>query len=444
MNVTALYTDLYQISMGQVYFSSNHHLQHASFDYFFRKLPFEGGYVVFAGLNDLLPLVEGLRFSPEDIDYLRSLNFSKDYLDLLRSFRFRGTIYAMQEGDVVFPNIPSLRVEGTILEAQQVAPHKTFADFGLRRAQGLGAYHATRATAVAGFNSTSNVKAGADFGIPVSGTMAHSFIQHFDNELAAFRSFAEGRPQNCVLLVDTYDTLNSGVPNAITVAREMEAKGFKLEGIRLDSGDLAYLAKKARHLLDQAGLRYVKIAASNQLDEYVIKSLMEQGAPIDIFGVGTNLITGQPDAALDGVYKLSYSDGKPRIKLSESIAKTTLPHKKQVYRVFDESGSMAGADVVTLSDEGPVDLMHHPYEADKSVGLVAGMQQPLLRRVMHNGEIVEPLQRLPDIAEFCQNRLSLLPVEYKRFENPHVYKVGISTQLKEMRDTLRTQYRKTR
>ena len=464
MDITATYTDLYQISMGHVYVSNGHHTQEATFDYFFRKLPFNGGYVVFAGLYDLLETLKSFTFTDEEIIFLEKQGFPKDYLRELEKFRFQGRIYSMQEGDLAFPYVPMVRVEGTIFEAQlietvllnllnfqsliatkaarvrQVAPGKILMDFGLRRAQGLGAYHAARATIVGGFDATSNVKAGLDFNIPVSGTMAHSFIQHFDDELSAFRSYAESRPQKCVLLVDTYNTLKSGVPNAITVGKELEARGQRLEGIRLDSGDLAYLSKHARKMLDEAGLNYVKISASNQLDENVIKSLLEQGAPIDIFGVGTNLVTGQPDAALDGVYKLCQSDGKPRIKLSESLSKTTLPGKKQVFRVFENEHTLFGADAIALSSEQRVDIMHHPFEPDNSMAFGALKQEPLLSLVMQDGEVMVDKRDLKEIGAFSMKRLKSLPSEYKRFENPHTYKVGISTALKEQRDDLRKQY----
>ena len=358
-SITGTYTDLYQLTMGQVYFLKGTSHQEAVFDYFFRKLPFQGGYVAFAGLGVLLQILEELHFSKEDLAYLKGIGLHPDFVERLKNFSFQGTIHSVKEGEIVFPNEPLVRVEGNILEAQiietvllnilnfqsliatkaarmrSVAGNKILSDFGLRRAQGVGGYHAARAAIVGGFNSTSNVKAGLDFDIPVMGTMAHSFIQSYDNELSAFRDFAEKRPDHCALLVDTYDTIRSGVPNAITVAKEMEKRSQRLQGIRLDSGDLAYLSKQSRKMLDDAGLNYVKITASNQLDEYVIKSLLDQQAPIDVFGVGTSLVTGPPDAALDGVYKLAYANGKPRIKLSENLQKITLPHKKQVYRILN-------------------------------------------------------------------------------------------------------------
>jgi nicotinate phosphoribosyltransferase len=464
--ITGTYTDLYQLTMGQVHFLTNQHRQDAAFDYFFRKLPFNGGYVVFAGLSDLLDTIQTLRFTSQEIEYLKSIGLDARYLDYLADFKFKGTIYSVKEGDVVFPHVPSIRVEGTILEAQlietlllnlinfqsliatkaarvrQVSAGKILSDFGLRRAQGYGGYHASRSTIVGGFQSTSNVKAAMDFSFPASGTMAHAFIQHYENELTAFRAFAEGRPEHCVLLVDTYDTLKSGLPNAIIVAKEMEKRGQRLEAVRLDSGDLAYLAKHARKMLDDAGLDYVKIAASNQLDEYVIRSLIEQEAPIDIFGVGTNVVTGQPDAALDGVYKLSYSNGKPRIKLSESLAKTTLPHKKQVFRILDDEGNFWGGDAIALHNETEFDMMHHPTEPNKTTSLKGLRIEALLNKVMEHGRIISPAPSLPEISSFSQDRLTRLPKEYRRFENPHIYKVGITTRLKELRDGLREKFLK--
>jgi len=238
------------------------------------------------------------------------------------------------------------------------------------------------------------------------------------------------------LLVDTYDTLKSGLPNAITVAKKMEEKGHKLSGIRLDSGDLAYLSKRSREMLDNSGLHYVKIAVSNQLDEYIIKSLLEQQAPIDIFGVGTSLVTGHPDAALDGVYKLSFANGKPRIKLSENASKITLPHRKQVFRMLDNDGKFTGADVITLADEKDVDIMYHPLNPLKSLSVKKYNKEPLLQKVMGNGVRLSKPRSLSEIAQYSRERLKNLPVEYKRFNYPHIYKVGLSDRLKNERDWL--------
>lgn len=465
LSISGTYTDLYQLTMGQVYFLQGAGRHEAVFDYFFRKLPFDGGYVVFAGLSDVLQILEGLQFTNDDLEYLRKIGLDRDFIDHLRGFRFQGTVLSVQEGEIVFPNEPVVRVQGNILEAQLVetallnilnfqslvatkaarmrwvAPGKILSDFGLRRAQGLGGYHAARAAMVGGFNSTSNVKAALDFDIPCVGTMAHSFIESYEDELSAFRDFAEKRPMNCVLLVDTYDTLRSGVPNAITVAKEMEGRSQRLQGIRLDSGDLAYLSKQSRKMLDDAGLQYVTITVSNQLDEYVIRSLMDQRAPIDVFGVGTSLVTAPPDAALDGVYKLSFANGKPRIKLSENLKKITLPGKKQVYRLMNESGNFFGADVVTLEDEQNVPLMHHPSEPDKSLSLEGLTQEPLLHPRMRNGRILEASPSLAQISVFSRGRLARVPEEHKRFQNPHIYKVGISGKLRDLRNELKQQHK---
>ncbi len=466
INFTATYTDQYQLSMAQVYFENGQHEHEAVFDYYFRKLPFDGGYAIFAGLEDLLEIIEQLKFSESDINYLKDQDYSEAFLEYLKNFRFSGTIMSAQEGDVVFPNRPILQVEANIIEAQiietillnllnfqtliatkasrmrLVAGERTLLDFGLRRAHGPGGYYASRAAIVGGFNGTSNVVAGKDFNIPVSGTMAHSFIQSFDDELKAFRAFAESRPKDCVLLVDTYNTLKSGIPNAITVGKEMEAKGQKLLGIRLDSGDLAYLAKETRKLLDEAGLPYVKIAASNQLDEYVIKSLLEQHAPIDVFGVGTNLATGDPDGALDGVYKLSFSNGIPRLKISESLSKVTIPHKKQVYRLMNAKGELIGADAITMRDEKEVTRIYDPQEILKSLPVKNYNTEALLHLVMENGKRTEESRSLLEIAEYSKQRLASLPMEFKRFDNPHIYKVGISKSLKKERENLLKKYKK--
>ena len=457
--ISASYTDLYQLTMAQVYFKTKPESE-AVFDYYFRKNPFDGGYAIFAGLGNILEILENLRFTKEDIEYLKIHGFEADFLEYLQKFRFRGTIRSSKEGDIVFPNRPILQVEGNIMEVQIVetvllnilnfqtliatkasrirhsAGNKVLLDMGLRRAHATGSYFATRAAAIGGFDSTSNVKAAEDFNIPASGTMAHSFIQSYGDELQAFHDFARIRNKNCVLLVDTYNTLKSGVPNAITVAKEMEKRGEQLYGVRLDSGDLAYLAKETHKLLDHAGLDYVKIVASNQLDEYVIKSLEEQKAPIDIFGVGTNLVTGKPDAALGGVYKLSEFNGEPRIKLSENIIKISLPSKKQVFRMIDENGMFYGADAIGLVSEENILKMFHPFDVTKNLELEKFQKEPLLQKVMEKGKALIPKQSVSEIAEFSRKRLALLPEEFKRFQNPHTYKIGLSEQLKTLRDQL--------
>lgn len=461
---TGTYTDQYQLTMAQVYFLKGHKNNTAVFDYFFRKVPLGSGYAVFAGLADLLEILENYHFNERDIYFLQSKGMHPEFLDYLKNFRFKGTVYAPSEGDLVFPTCPVVTIEANMIEAQMietillnllnfqtliatkasrirhVAGDCKLVDFGLRRAQGPGGYYASRAAIIGGFDATSNVCAGRDYDIPISGTMAHSFIQSYDSELAAFRDFADIWPDNCTLLVDTYSTLESGVPNAIRIGHEMEQRGHRLQAIRLDSGDLAELAKKSRQMLDKAGLHYVKIVASNQLDETRIKMLREQNAPIDIFGVGTNLVIGAPDAALDGVYKLAFADEKPRLKLSESASKITLPYKKQVFRLLRQ-GTFLGVDVIGLMDETDLDGVYAPFETEKLLSLDYDQQEPLLQKVMENGKRLIPSKTPQQIAEYSRMRLSQLPEEYKRLDKPKTYQVGLSKQLKIKRDVLINQYK---
>lgn len=455
----ALYTDFYELTMAQGYFFSGRYKKSANFDYFFRKIPFEGGYVVFAGLADLLEIIQKFRFHPDEIAYLKEQGFKSEFLDFLEEFRFNGTIYSVKEGEVVFANEPVLRVEGNILETQiietvllntlnfesliatkasrikQAAEGKSVLDFGLRRSQGLGGLQATKAAILGGVDGSSNVMAGQCYGIDVSGTMAHSWIQSFEDELTAFRTYAKYFPDASILLVDTYNTLKSGLPNAIKVAKELEENGHKLIGIRLDSGDLAFLAKRSRKMLDDAGLDYVKIAASNQLDEYVIKSLMDQGAPIDLFGVGTKLVTGNEDAALDGVYKLSSIGNKPTLKISENVEKITLPGTKKVFRYFNEDGSF-NCDGIVLNEEDSTDTIYHPFIDYKSTLVSHFKSEELLSKVVENGKpLIEP-PAVDESRKYAKQRLSKLNDEHKRFDNPHVYKVGVSKKLRELKNQL--------
>lgn len=466
INYTGTYTDTYQLIMAQAYFLNKQNHQHAIFDYFFRKLPFSGGYAIFAGLEELLEILENLQFDSLDLEFLKEEGFDPEFLKYLKNFRFRGDVYACREGEVIFPNCPIVRVEANLIEAQlietlllnllnfqtliatkasrirQVARKRKLIDFGLRRAQGPGGYSASRAVIIGGFEATSNVRAGRDYHIPISGTMAHAFVQSFDNEIDAFRSFAKNWPNRCVLLVDTYNTLESGIPNAIKVGLELEQAGHRLLGVRLDSGDLAYLANRARNMLDEAGLNYVDIIASNQLDEYVIKSLIEQGAPIDVFGVGTKLAVGWPDAALDGVYKLAFANDKPRMKLSESLSKISLPYKKQVHRLLEQDGLFFGADIISIADEKDLKVMHHPFESLKSMSLKYYQKEALLSKVMEQGKRVLPAKTLKECADYCQSRMEKLPMEYKRIINPHVYKVGLSDKLHHERNELIKMYQR--
>ncbi len=454
-----LYTDLYELTMAQGYFLTGKRETEATFDYFFRENPFDGGYVIFAGLQDFLDSLHNFRFDSSSCRYLEKLGFKKDFIEYLTRFTFRGEIFAPREGEIVFPYEPLMIVKGNILETQiietlllniinfqsliatkatrirNVAGSRAVMDFGLRRAQSWGGLHASRAAVIGGCDSTSNVYAARLYDIPPAGTQAHSWIQNFESELTAFRHYARIYPDNCILLVDTYNTLNSGVPNAIKVASEMESKGARLRGIRLDSGDLAYLSKQAREMLDAAGLTYVKIFASNQLDEYVIRSLNQQNAPIDGFGVGTSLVTGRDDAALDGVYKLSMSDGKPRLKLSETIAKIVIPGVKSVYRYYNGDGSFY-ADAICLEGEKQIDTIYHPHEQETWCSLKGKEYSPLLERVMIKGEQVTSRIPVQQIAEYSRREFNILPDEYKRFENPHIYKVGLSSKLIRLRNNL--------
>lgn len=456
---TGTYTDLYQLRMAQVYFLKNNNTP-AVFDYFFRKLPFEGGYALFSGLEDLLELLESFYFDEKDLRFLHAQGFHPDFLNYLKEFRFEGQVYASNEGDLVFPARPVLSIEAPIIQAQlvetillnilnfqtliatkasrirQASGERTLIDFGLRRAQGPGGYYASRAAIVGGFNATSNVRVGRDYNIPIAGTMAHSFIQSYDDELSAFRDFASIHPDNCVLLVDTYNTLQSGLVNAIKIGKEMEACGQALQGIRLDSGNLESLAKKARKMLDEAGLNHVKIAASNQLDEWVIKDLLEKKAPIDIFGVGTNLAIGAADAVLDGVFKLAFSDNKARIKLSDDKTKITIPCKKQVYRVMNSDGRFWGADLIAFEDEGNLDTLYPIFDDLAPQSLEPYRFEPLLFKVMESGKRLFLPKTLKEIAEYAQARLKLLPDEYKELDKPKPYKVGLSQSLKKERNRL--------
>lgn len=460
-----LYTDFYELAMAEGYFYCGKKNQQVSFNYFFRTNPFKGGFTVFAGLADFLDLLTHFSYSKSDIQYLKEQGFKSEFLEYLENFRFSGNILSVNEGEIVFPNEPVLRVDGNIIECQLieslllnilnfesliatksfriklVTGKQVFAEFGMRRAQGFGAIHASRAACIGGASSTSNVMAGKIFDIPVSGTQAHSWVQSFDTEIEAFRSYAKVHPENTTLLVDSYDTLKSGVPNAIIVAKEMEENGHRLKAIRLDSGDLAYLSKKARKMLNDAGLDYVKILASNQLNEHVIKTLLkDQDAAIDAFGIGTEMVTGKPDAALDGVYKLTEIEGLPKMKFSENIEKNTLPAKKQLYRFLDNNGKFY-RDAIALETENPaeIEVIYHPVYPELNTKVKGMNFEKLLTEVVHDGEILTEKQTPLEIHKFLEQRSELLPDEHKRFISPHIYKTGITQKLMETRNNLSKQ-----
>lgn len=454
-----LYTDLYELTMAQGYYFAGKKKEPAAFDYFFRDNPYGGGYVIFAGLWDFLEALSHFQFSEADLNYLKNNGFKEEFLHFLSGFTFNGTINSVPEGEVVFPIEPVMRVEGNIIECQlietlllnflnfesliatkasrikYVSGDKLVSDFGLRRAQGLGGLQASRAAIIGGVNATSNVLAGYRYNVPITGTLAHSWVQSFDDELTAFRKYAEVFPDNTVLLVDTFDTLNQGIPNAIKVGQELKKQGYQLKGIRLDSGDLAFFSKKARRMLDEAGLNKTKIMASNQLDEYVIRSLLEQKSPIDGFGVGTELITGKKTAALDGVFKLSMNNHEPKLKLSDTFQKISIPGVKKVFRYYNGADYFY-ADCIALQDEEEPNRMFHPYEMEKKCNL-SGMKKELLhRKVYAHGRILIKEPSLLAIQSYAKQRLKSLPAEHQRFEMPHIYKVGISETLNNLRHQL--------
>jgi nicotinate phosphoribosyltransferase len=462
---TGLYTDYYELSMAQGYYFAGKKDEKTVFDYFFRTNPYQGGFLVFAGLADLLDALKEFKYDDEELNYLGKNGLHPEFINYLRDFRFMGKINSVREGEIVFPHETLVRVEGNIIEAQLietlllnilnfqsliatnafrtklVAKEKLFSDFGLRRAHGTGGIQASRACIIGGAASTSNVLAGFLYNLPISGTMAHSWVQSFDNELLSFRTYAKFNPTNTILLVDTYDTLRSGVPNAIIIAKEMEADGHRLKGIRLDSGDLAYLSKKARKMLDHAGLQYVRIIASNQLNENVVKSLEEQGAQIEGFGIGTELVTGKPDAALDGVYKLAECNGIPRMKISENIEKTTLPGKKSLYRFFDEDDNFFRDGMfLETEDVNSCEYIVNPMYPEKK-SYVKNLTKELLHQtVFEDGEITYSMPTPQESHQYLLKRAAKLPEEHKRFIMPHIYKVGISDHLLNLRNELLSKY----
>lgn len=466
-NLTLL-TDLYELTMMQGYFHNMDRNETVIFDAFYRNNPNGGGYAISAGLEQLINYIKELHFAPQDIEYLASLHiFDKDFLDYLADFRFSGSVYAIPEGTVIFPREPLVKVIAPIMEAQLVETailniinHQSLIatkasrvcwaargdgimEFGLRRAQGpdAGTYGA-RAAVIGGCIGTSNVLCGQLFDVPVKGTHAHSWIMSFPDEYTAFKTYADMYPSACILLVDTYDTLKSGVPNAIRVFQEMRDAGVNLSfyGIRLDSGDLAYLSKKARKMLDEAGFPDAVISASNDLDEYLIDSLKVQGAAITSWGVGTNLITSKDWPAFGGVYKLAAimgEDGKfiPKIKLSENSEKVTNPGNKTIYRIYDKETGKIKADLICLVDEAfsedePL-LLFDPLEPWKKTKLKPGTytMRELLKPVFVDGKCVYESPKVMDIRDYCQRELSTLWDETRRLVNPQEVYVDLSSKL---------------
>lgn len=479
----ALLTDMYQVTMMGGYHARGRAAERAVFDLFFRKLPFRGGFAVAAGLEGALHYLETLRFLPDDLRYLKSLGvFPDDFLARLARFRFTGTVHAIPEGTLVFPEEPLLRVEAPIDEAQLVettllnlinfqtlvatkaartalvAERGSVLEFGLRRAQGVdGALSASRAAYVGGCDATSNLLAGKRFGIPVRGTHSHSWVLSFPSELSAFRAYARTYPDSSVLLVDTFDTLGSGVPNAITVGRELARAGHTLAGIRIDSGDLAWLATRARGMLDAAGLEKTRIVLSNDLDEWVIQEILneirraarESGQDGErvvgtlTYGVGTALVTGKYDAALGGVYKLcAMRAGRrtvPKMKVTDNVAKITLPGVKRVLRLH--RGDRMALDVICLEGERfrvrDGMSVRHPSERYKATRL-AGIDraEDLLVPVFVDGERVYESPALPEIRGRTLAQLASLDGTHRRLLNPHVYKVSLSPKLADLKERM--------
>lgn len=471
-NLTLL-TDLYQLTMGQGYFNEGKHEQRAVFDVFFRPNRLIT-YSVAAGMEQAAQYLENLHFDESDIAYLRSLEmFSEEYLSYLAKLRFTGDVRAVREGEIVFPYEPIVTVSAPMLEAQLVETalltfinHQTLIaskaakicaaagggvmEFGLRRAQGADAgVYGARAAMIGGCVGTSNVYAGKLFHVPVSGTMAHSWVMNFPSEVEAFRAYAECFPDNCLLLVDTYDTLRSGVPNAITVFRELREKGYEPKGIRLDSGDLAYLSKKAREMLDEAGFENAIICASGDLDETLIRSLKEQGARIDTWGVGTKLITSADMPALGGVYKLAavYENGKeiPKIKLSDTTEKITNPGVKEVLRIYDAATDKAIADYIVRAGERvdtskPLTIFH-PVDTWKRMTIENFRVRDLREDLFRGGKRVAPERSLAEIAAYREKEMSRFWEEYLRQDMPHIYKVDLSDALYGLKQELVEEYR---
>ena len=466
-NLTLL-TDLYQLTMGQGYFNEGKHEQTAVFDVFFRPNKLIT-YSVAAGMEQVVDYLLNLHFSEEDIAYLRRLGiFSEDYLRYLSELRFTGDVFSVREGEIVFPYEPILSVRAPMIQAQLVETailtfvnHQTLIaskaskicsatdgvvmEFGLRRAQGADAgIYGARAAMIGGCQSTSNVYAGKLFGVPVAGTMAHSWVMNFPTELEAFRSYARSFPDGCLLLVDTYDTLRSGVPHAIEVFKELRKAGHEPKGIRLDSGDLAYLSKEARKMLDAAGFEKAVICASGDLDEYSIQSLLAQGAKIDSWGVGTKLITSADMPALGGVYKLAavYENGKeiPKIKLSDTTEKITNPAFKEVYRIYDKKTGKAIADYITLAgeniDETEPLVLFHPVDTWKRMRVENYHARCLRSPLLLGGKRVAPVYSIAEISAYRAEEFGRFWEEYTRQDMPHIYKVDLSTALYELKRSM--------
>ena len=462
-NLTML-TDFYEITMANGYFENGWADKIAYFDMFFRKVPDNGGFAIMAGVEQLIRYLKNLEFTGEDIEYLRNRKqFSEKFLEYLKNFKFSCDVWTVPEGTPIFPNEPVVIVRGPVIEAQfietmvlltinhqsliatkanrivRAAQGREVMEFGSRRAQGYdGAIYGARAAYIGGCVGTACTIAEKEFNIPAIGTMAHSWIQMFSNELDAFRAYARTYPDNCTLLVDTYNVLKSGVPNAIKIFREeIVPRGFRPKGIRIDSGDITYLSKASRKMLDEAGFSDCKIVASNSLDEFIIRDILTQGAQIDLFGVGERLITSKSEPVFGGVYKLVAieDNGKmvPKIKLSENVGKVTNPGFKEIYRLYDRQSNKAIADVITTRDEVINEAESYeifdPEYTWKRKTLTGFRAQKLLVQIFDKGRCVYESPSAQQIKAFCRTQTDTLWEEVKRFENPHKYYVDLSKKL---------------
>lgn len=467
---SALFTDFYELTMAQGYWKNGMN-ENSVFDVFFRRQPYDGGFAVFAGVQTLLNALTTFTFTDEDIAYLDTLGlFEKGFLDYLSTFHFSGDMWTIAEGSVVFPQEPLARIHANLIEAQIIeglvlnhlnfqsliatktarvwlaSNHGHIMEFGLRRAQGPdGAMSASRAAYIGGATGTSNTLAGKLYGIPVQGTMAHSWIMSFDTELEAFRAYAKIYPKNSVFLIDTYNTLEQGIRNAIIAGKELVAQGYSF-GVRLDSGDMSYLTAQCRKILDEAGLPQAKISVSNELTEEIIEALLQEKAPIDSWGVGTKMVTGGGDSSFTGVYKLcakySKKSGKmiATMKFSDNPEKTTNPGVKDVWRLYDEQG-MAKADILSLQGEevvaGKLQSFYHPMVDYRQFSFTPSAVKSLLHQVLSGGKLVEPRLNESEILLKAKKHLcsefDKLDNSYKRILNPHIYKVSITQQLKDLK-----------
>ena len=471
LNMTML-CDFYELTMGNGYFRNGYKDRITYFDVFFRRVPDEGGYVIAAGLEQLIDYIENLHFSEEDIAYLRGRNlFCEEFLDYLRDFRFTGDIFAIPEGTPVFPREPMVVVRAPSIEAQlietftlltinhqsliatkanricQAAMGRTVLEFGSRRAQGAdAAIVGARAAYIGGCAGTACTISDQLYGVPAGGTMAHAWVQMFDSEYEAFKTYCETYPTNATLLVDTYNTLKSGVPNAIRAFNEvLRPMGITKCGIRLDSGDMAYLSQEARRMLDEAGWPECQISVSNSLDERLIQNLFLQGAQIDMFGVGERLITAKSEPVFGGVYKLTAVENEngeiiPKIKCSENVEKITIPHFKKVYRLYNRDNGKAIADYMTVYDETVNEneplMLFDPYATWKTKNVCNFEARELLVPVFLKGKRVYQSPPLKEIKSYCKQQVDTLWDEIKRFDNPQTYYVDLSQKLWEIQQEL--------